>query len=382
MMDLNQQERLRYARHLQLPEVGVAGQQRLREARVLCVGAGGLGSPVAMYLAAAGVGHLGIVDFDAVELSNLQRQLLHGTSRLGQRKTASASTTLRDLNPEIEVIDHELRLDAGNAMALLAGYELVVDGTDNFPTRYLVNDACVLLRKPLVYGSIFRWEGQASLFAPHLGGPCYRCLFPEPPAAGTVPNCAEGGVLGVLPGVIGCIQATEALKLLLGQGRSLLGRFLLFDALAMEFRELRLRRDPSCPICGERPTIQRLEQSAGACAASSPPAMGADPREVSVHEMKRALDEPGLGITVVDVREPEEWEMARVPGVQSLPLSRLAERWTELDPSRPYYLHCKAGARSLRAVEFLEQRGFRQVKSVRGGLMDWAATIDPEMLLY
>ena len=373
-MELSNAEIQRYARHLLLPEVGMPGQLKLRRSSVLCVGAGGLGSPVAMYLTAAGVGRLGIVDHDVVELSNLQRQVLHGTADVGRPKTESARAAVQHLNPHVEVVTHATRLTAANALEIFAGYDVVVDGTDNFPTRYLVNDACVLLGKPNVYGSVFRWEGQASLFAPHLGGPCYRCLFPEPPPPGTAPSCAEAGVLGVLPGIIGCIQATEALKLVLGQGRSLLGRLLLVDALDMRFKELRLRRDPACPACGEHPSLTRLTDLEPVCAPSTgdrPP--GLCPDEVSVQDMQRALDLPELGITVIDVREPSEWAIASVAGTRRISLSRLAERLVELDPDRPYYLHCQAGVRSLRAVELLRARGFRDVRSVHGGLQAWMA---------
>lgn len=358
----------RYARQVLLPEVGPAGQRKLRAGRVLCVGAGGLGSPVALYLAAAGVGRLGIVDFDHVDLSNLQRQVLHGTPDVGRPKTQSAVETLRRLNPDVEVVPHTVRLTAENAQEILSGYDVVVDGTDNFPTRYLVNDACVMLGKPNVYGAIFRWEGQVSLFAPHREGPCYRCLFPEPPPTGTVPSCAEAGVLGVLPGVIGCLQATEVLKLLLGQGRSLLGRLVVFDALSLQFRELRLRRDRGCPVCGDHPTITELRTESLACGP-----LELSPDEVTVEDLKRALEEPELGITVVDVREPEEWAAGHLPGTRHLPLSALEERVAELDPGVVLYLHCQAGVRSLRAVEWLKAQGFRQVKSVRGGLTAWSS---------
>lgn len=380
-MELSHQEIRRYARHLSLPEVGLAGQKKLRAASVLCVGAGGLGSPVALYLAAAGVGRLGIVDFDAIELSNLQRQILHATTDVGQSKTTSAAASLRRLNPEVEVCQHATRLTRANALGIFRPYDLVVDGSDNFPTRYLTNDACVLLKKTNVYGSISRFEGQASVFAPHLGGPCYRCLFPEPPPPGTVPNCAEGGVLGVLPGVIGMLQATEALKLILGIGTSLLGRLLLYNALDLQFRELKLRRDPLCPICGEAPTLRELPDYEAFCGATPPsqtPMQNAD--EVTVQDMQRALDQPSLGIQVVDVREADEHAAARVAGTVLLPLSELGARCGELDPSRAYYLHCKAGARSLKAVAFLRQQGFHQVKSVRGGLLAWGAEIDPRVL--
>jgi adenylyltransferase/sulfurtransferase len=377
-MELSADELRRYARHLSLPEVGLEGQKRIRAASVLCVGAGGLGSPVAMYLAAAGVGRLGIVDFDAVDLSNLQRQILHGTKDIGRDKTESARETLQNLNPNVEVILHKTRLTSQDAPEIIVPYDVVVDGTDNFPTRYLVNDACVLLKKPNVYGSIFRFEGQASVLAPHLGGPCYRCLYPEPPPPGAVPSCAEGGVLGVLPGIIGVMQATEALKLVLGIGSSLLGRLLLFDALAMSFREIKLRRDPQCPICGEHPSITELIDYEQFCGAV--PTMNAD--EVSVQEMKRALEDPSLGIKVIDVREPDEYQIARVDGVPLIPLSQLAQRFGELDPEQSYYIHCKMGGRSLQAVQFLRQQGFKQVRSVRGGIKAWADEIDPRVAKY
>jgi sulfur-carrier protein adenylyltransferase/sulfurtransferase len=382
-MDLTPEQLRRYARHLILAEVGVEGQKKLRATRVLCVGAGGLGSPIAMYLAAAGIGRLGIVDFDAVEFSNLQRQLLHGTEDVGRSKTQSAKATIRRLNPEVEVVLHETRLTSANALEILAPYDMIVDGTDNFPTRYLTNDACVFLKKPNVYGAIFRFEGQASVFAPHLGGPCYRCLFPEPPAPGTVPSCAEGGVLGVLPGIIGCIQATEILKLALGQGRSLMGRLLLFNALEMTFRELKLQRDPQCPVCGERPTITRLidyEQFCGARRRPTDSTMSND--EVTVQDMKRALEDPASGIRVIDVREPQECQIAHVEGVDLIPLSTLPQRFAELDPTQPIYLHCKGGVRSLKAVQFLKEQGFKSVKSVKGGILAWASEIDPRVPTY
>ena len=347
-MELDGDEIRRYSRHLSLPEVGLQGQKKIRAASVLCIGAGGLGSPVALYLAAAGIGKLGIVDFDCVELSNLQRQILHGSPDAGRPKTQSAAEALRRLNPHVEVVLYNTRFTSENALEIMRPYDIVVDGTDNFPTRYLANDASVLLRKPNVYGSIFRFDGQASLFAPHLGGPCYRCLYPEPPTPGTVPSCAEGGVLGVLPGVIGVIQATETLKLILGKGHSLLNRLLLFDALEMQFRELKLRRDPRCPLCGDHPTIKRLIDYQAFC-GSLPPSMApvAHPDEVTVHELKRALDDPQLGIQVLDVREPEEHEIARINGTRLVPLSMLADRFAELAPDQPYYILCKAGGRSL-----------------------------------
>ncbi|SPE62420.1 putative adenylyltransferase/sulfurtransferase MoeZ (Includes: Sulfur carrier protein CysO adenylyltransferase; Sulfur carrier protein CysO sulfurtransferase) [Verrucomicrobia bacterium] len=379
-MELNDDEIRRYSRHLILPEVGLAGQKKMRSTSVLCIGAGGLGSPIAMYLAAAGVGKLGIVDFDLVDLSNLQRQLLHGTEDVGKPKTQSAKVALRRINPHVEVVLHPVRLTSENAFELIRPYDIVVDGTDNFPTRYLTNDACVLLSKPNVYGSIFRFEGQASVFAPHLGGPCYRCLYPEPPPPGLVPSCAEGGVLGVLPGIIGTIQATEILKLALGLGTSLLGRLLLFNALEMRFREVKLRRDPQCPVCGEHPTISKLIDYEQFCGMNASPVM--NPDEVTVQEMKRALDNPQLGIKVIDVREPDEYRIARVEGVPLLPLSALTQRFTELDPNQQYYLHCKAGGRSLQAVQFLRQHGFKHLKSVRGGILAWAQEIDPAVPKY
>jgi adenylyltransferase/sulfurtransferase len=381
-MELSKEEIRRYSRHLSLPEVGRDGQLKLKATSVLCIGAGGLGSPVSMYLAAAGIGRLGMVDFDTVDASNLQRQLLHTDADVGRPKTESARETLHGINPYCDVVLHQVRLTSENALDLIRPYDIVVDGTDNFPTRYLVNDACVLLKKPNVYGSISRFEGQASLFAPHLGGPCYRCLYPEPPPPGTVPGCAEGGVLGVLPGVIGCLQATEILKLALGKGTSLIGRLLLFDALDLKFRELKLRRDPQCPLCGEHPTIRELVDYEAFCGSVPEGEDPGHPDEVTVQAMKRALDNPALGIQVVDVREPDEYEIARVAGVTLLPLSQLRDRHTELDPGRQYYLHCKAGVRSLKAVYFLRQQGFKHVKSVRGGIAAWSDEIDDSVPRY
>ena len=382
-MELTSDEIRRYSRHLSLPEVGLEGQKKICAASVLCIGAGGLGSPIAMYLAAAGVGKLGIVDFDSVDLSNLQRQILHGTADIGRPKTQSARETIHHLNPGVQVVLHEARLTSENAMEIIRPYDLVVDGTDNFPTRYLTNDACVLLRKPNVYGSIFRFEGQASLFAPHLGGPCYRCLYPEPPPPGTVPSCAEGGVLGVLPGMIGVIQATEILKLVLGKGTSLLSRLLLFNALDMRFRELKLRRDPQCPLCGENPSITQLIDYQNFCGVPPPSAETTmHPDEVTVHELKKALDNPQLGIQVLDVREGDEYQIARINGARLVPLSVLAQRLAELDPAQPYYIHCKAGGRSMKALQFLREQGFKHLKSVKGGINAWADKIDPTVPKY
>ena len=382
-MQLNNDEIRRYSRHLILPEVGMAGQKKICAASVLCIGAGGLGSPIAMYLAAAGIGKIGLVDFDTVDFSNLQRQIIHGTSDVGRSKSESAQETINEINPNVQVVRHNVRLSSENALEIIAQYDIVVDGTDNFPTRYLTNDACVLLKKANVYGSIFRFDGQASVFAPHLGGPCYRCLYPEPPPPGMVPSCAEGGVLGVLPGIIGCIQATEILKLALGKGTSLVGRLLLFNALDMKFRELKLRRDPKCPICGENPTIKELIDYEQFCGIVAEPAVPAsNPDEVTVQEMKQALDQPQRQIKVIDVREPDEHQIAHIDGVPLVPLSTLRETFTELDPNQQYYIHCKSGVRSMKALHFLREQGFKYVKSVKGGIAAWAEEIDPRVPRY
>ncbi|HEX3856667.1 MAG TPA: molybdopterin-synthase adenylyltransferase MoeB [Verrucomicrobiae bacterium] len=381
-MELNNDEIRRYSRHLILPEVGLAGQKKIKAASVLCIGAGGLGSPIAMYLAAAGIGKIGIVDFDTVDFSNLQRQILHTDADVGRSKAESAKETIRGINPHCEVVIHNTRISSENALDLIRPYDIVVDGTDNFPTRYLTNDACVLLKKPNVYGSIFRFEGQASVFAPHLGGPCYRCLYPEPPPPGMVPSCAEGGVLGVLPGIIGCIQANEILKLALNKGTLLTGRLLLFNALDMKFRELKLRRDPACPVCGDHPTIKELIDYEVFCGIEPTPVDNGNPDEVSVQEMKKALDDPKLGIKVIDIREPFEYEIAKIEGVPLLPMSELQNRFTELDPNTQYYLHCKVGSRSLSALSFLREQGFKYVKSVKGGINAWSDEIDRNVPRY
>ncbi len=382
-MELSNDEIRRYSRQIILPEVGQSGQRKIRAASVLCIGAGGLGSPVALYLAAAGIGKLGIADFDVVDLSNLQRQILHRSDAVGRPKTESAEETLHALNPAVEVVAHKARLTSANVLEIIKPYDVVVDGTDNFPTRYLANDACVFLRKPNIYGSIFRFEGQASVFGPHLEGPCYRCLYPEPPAPGTVPSCAEGGVLGVLPGIIGSIQAAETLKLILGQGASLMNRLLLVNALEMTFRELKIRRDPQCVVCGQNPTIKQLvdyDQFCGGDAALLE--QSCDFGEVTVQEMRRALLNPELGIQVIDVREPEEYQMAHVPGTALLPLSTLRRRFAELDPNRRYYLHCKSGVRSMQALQFLRQHGFKHLQNVKGGILAWSSEIDPKVPKY
>ncbi len=382
-MELNNDEIRRYSRHLILPEVGLAGQKKIKATKVLCIGAGGLGSPIAMYLAAAGIGKIGIVDFDTVDFSNLQRQIIHGTSDVGRPKAESAKETIAGINPNVEVVIHNTRISSENALDLVGQYDIVVDGTDNFPTRYLTNDACVLLKKPNVYGSIFRFEGQASVFAPHLGGPCYRCLYPEPPPPGMVPSCAEGGVLGVLPGIVGCIQTTEILKLALGKGNSLIGRLVLFNALDMKFRELKLRRDPACPICGDNPTIKELIDYEMFCGILPEPLNPSqNPDEVTVHDLKKALDDPKLGIKVIDVREPDEQQIARIGGVPLLPLSLLPQRFTELDANTQIYIYCKSGMRSMKALVFLREQGFKHVKSVKGGIGAWSDEIDHSVPKY
>jgi adenylyltransferase/sulfurtransferase len=382
-MQLDNDEIRRYSRHLILPEVGLAGQKKICSTSVVCIGAGGLGSPIAIYLAAAGIGKIGVVDFDAVDVSNLQRQIMHGTPDVGRPKAESARDAIHRINPKVEVVLHQTRLTSENALDILAPYDIVVDGTDNFPTRYLTNDACVLLKKPNVYGSIFRFEGQASVFAPHLNGPCYRCLYPEPPPPGLVPSCAEGGVLGVLPGIIGTIQAAEILKLALGKGSPLIGRLLLFNALEMKFREVRLRRDPKCPLCGEQPTITQLVDYEMFCGVTPQPAETAsNPDEVTVREMKQALEDPSLGIKVIDVREADEYQIAHVEGVPLFPLSALPQQFTRLDPNQRIYIHCKSGARSLRALQFLREQGFKYLKSVKGGINAWSEEIDHGVLKY
>ncbi len=373
---LSPSELVRYARHLTLPEVGPAGQERLRSARVLLVGVGGLGSPAALYLAAAGIGTLGIIDGDAVELSNLQRQVLHGSAFLGRPKTESASTRIADLNPEVQVIAHRERLSSANALDTLGSYDLAIDGSDNFPTRYLVNDASVLLGTPYVYGSIFRFDGQVSLFAAP-GGPCYRCLFAEPPPPDLVPNCAEAGVLGVLPGIVGSLQALEAIKWILGVGDPLVGRLLLIDALRVSFRELAVTRDPECAVCGERPTVTRLMDYEAYCGLDTHPPAG---EEVTTGELAQALRGNGAPL-VVDVREPWEWEIARIEGSRLLPLRELPARLRELGGGREIITVCHKGQRSLAAQQLLQGAGFR-ARSLAGGIDAWAAEIEPGMARY
>jgi molybdopterin/thiamine biosynthesis adenylyltransferase/rhodanese-related sulfurtransferase len=373
---LSPSELVRYARHLTLPEVGIEGQERLARARVLLVGAGGLGSPAALYLAAAGVGTIGIVDSDAVELSNLQRQVLHGTSSLGRPKTDSATERIADLNPGVRVEAHPVRLTSENALAILGNYDLAIDGSDNFPTRYLVNDASVLLGKPYIYGSIFRFDGQVSVFAA-TDGPCYRCLFAEPPPPDLVPNCAEAGVLGVLPGLVGSLQALEAIKWILGVGERLVGRLLLVDALRIRFRELQVTRDPHCAACGSHPTVTRLMDYDAYCGLESHPPAG---DEVSATELAHALQAHPAPL-VVDVREPWEWEIARIEGSRLLPLGELAGKLTELQSSREIVTVCHKGKRSLQAQQLLQGAGFR-ARSLAGGIDAWASEIEPRMARY
>lgn len=372
---LTAEERSRYSRHLIMPEVTLEGQRRLKTSRVLCIGAGGLGSPAVLYLAAAGVGRLGLVDADRVELSNLQRQLLHGTTDVGRPKLESARDRIREINPNVEMHLHQGRFTSENAIEIAAPYDVVIDGSDNFPTRYLSSDVCVFARKPNIYGSVFRFDGQATVFAPHLGGPCYRCLFPEPPPAGTVPNCAEAGVLGVLPGVIGMLQAIEAIKLILGLGDSLLGRLLHFDALKMKFREFKLRRDPQCPVCGEEPTICEPIDYEQFCGSPEPVP------EIPVAELKRKL-EAGEALLLLDVREPYEYETARIDGAKLIPLGELPTRLSEISSDGDVVIHCHSGVRSAHAVRLLHQAGFQNVYNLTGGIDAWSEEIDPSVPRY
>src|SRR6266404_2082272 len=376
---LSKEEQLRYSRHMIMPEVGAEGQQRLNAARVLCIGAGGLGSPAALYLAAAGVGKLGLVDFDDVDLSNLQRQILHGTKDVGRKKLDSARDRLRDANPNIEIETHECKFTSKNAREIVSGYDVVVDGSDNFPTRYLSNDVCVFAKKPNVYGSVFRFDGQTTVFAPHLGGPCYRCLFPEPPPAGSVPNCAEAGVLGVLPGIIGTIQATEAIKLILGVGKSLVGRLLYFDALKMTLREFKVRRDPRCPVCGDSPTITEPIDYDQFCSGGA--GMDEPISTISVHDLKQKLASNG-SLVIVDVREPFEYEIAHIENSKLIPLAELAARLGELDRTKEIVAICHTGARSAHAVQMLQSAGFSRASNLKGGIGAWANEIDPTMQKY
>ena len=385
-MALSNDEVKRYSRHLIMPEVGVDGQEKLKSGSVLCIGAGGLGSPAALYLAAAGVGRIGIVDFDVVDYSNLQRQVIHSTPDVGRSKLASAKDRLLALNPHISVETYETALSSKNALDLFRPYDVILDGTDNFPTRYLTNDACVILGKPNAYGSIFRFEGQASVFATK-GGPCYRCLYPEPPPPGLVPSCAEGGVLGVLPGVIGTIQATEAIKLITGIGEPLVGRFLIYDALRMKFRELKLKKDPDCPVCGTNPTVTELidyEQFCGVAPAAPEVAVNtstSNETETDVNELKRKIDAKE-DFFLLDVREPNEFQIGRIPGSTLIPLGEVPQRVNEIPRDKEIVVHCKMGGRSAKAAAFLRQQGYKNVKNLKGGILDWSDKIDPSVPKY
>ena len=378
---LNKDEILRYSRHLIMPEVGMDGQLKLKQAKVLCIGAGGLGSPLALYLAAAGVGTIGIVDFDVVDFTNLQRQIIHDTNDVGRPKLTSARETIHDINPFVEVVGYETRLSSENALDIFKDFDVIADGTDNFPTRYLVNDACVLLGKPNVYGSIFRFEGQASVFYAK-EGPCDRCLYPEPPPPGLVPSCAEGGVLGVLPGIVGCIQALETIKLIIGAGDSLIGRLILFDALRMKFRELKLRKNPDCVICGPNPTVTQLidyEQFCGIRGEENAPATKLP--EVTAPELKKMMDEK-KPFVLIDVREPHEYQICSIPGSKLIPLGEVAGRMNELNSADEIVVHCKSGMRSAKAVDLLMQSGFRKIHNLRGGILAWSDQVDPSVPKY
>jgi adenylyltransferase/sulfurtransferase len=373
----------RYSRHLILPEVGMEGQRKLKAARVLCVGTGGLGSPLAFYLAAAGIGTLGLVDFDVVDASNLQRQIIHSTKDIGRKKLDSAAEKLTALNPALNVVKHETMLTSANALEILKDYDIVADGTDNFPTRYLVNDACVLLGKPNAYGSIFRFEGQASVFATK-EGPCYRCLYPEPPPPGLVPSCAEGGVLGILPGLVGVIQATEVIKLILGKGNPLIGRLLLVDALGMRFRELKLRKNPECPVCGDNPTVKELIDYEHFCGiipeSKEEKAVKNGIPQLSVKDLKRRIDE-GEDVFILDVREPYEYQIAQIGG-KLIPQNDVPQRLTEIPRDREIIVQCRSGARSQRIAEFLKQSGYPKVVNLAGGILAWSDEIDPKVKKY
>lgn len=382
MANLTREQILRYSRHLIMPEVGIQGQEKLLQAKILLVGAGGLGSPLGLYLAAAGVGTLGIVDFDAVDFTNLQRQIIHRTEDVGRLKVESAKERIQSINPEVTVKTYNTKLTRDNVLDIIKDYDVVIDGTDNFPTRYLVNDACVFQRKPNIYGSIFRFDGQATVFYP-LKGPCYRCLYPEPPPPGMVPSCAEGGVLGVLPGVIGQIQATEAIKLILGKGEPLIGRLLLYNALKMEFREVKLRRSPACPVCGDHPTIKEPIDYEAFCGLGrgEEAQAGRTEYDLSPQEAKDLL-ERDPNVVILDVREPHEFEIVHIEGARLIPLGQLHERVNELDTSDTIVVHCHHGPRSQQAIKILEHFGFKKLKHLHGGIDAWAQEVDPEMARY
>src|ERR1700678_1757056 len=383
-IEFSNDEIARYSRHLIMPEVTLDGQKRLKASSVLCIGAGGLGSPIALYLAAAGVGRMGLVDGDTVDFSNLQRQILHGTKDVGRKKLNSARDRIREVNPNVQIDLHDTLFTSENAEEIVRDYDIVIDGTDNFPTRYLSNDICVFLKKPNVYGSIFRFDGQCTVFAPHLGGPCYRCMFPEPPPPGMVPSCAEGGVLGVLPGIIGVIQAIEAIKLIMGIGESLIGRLVHFDALKLKFREFKLRKDPKCPVCSEHPTITELidyDQFCGIPQAKAAEEEEAHVPHITVKDLKAKLDK-GEKFKLIDVREPYEWDICRIPGATLIPLGQLPSRMSELDSADEIVLQCKSGARSARALKLLQEAGFAKLSNVEGGILAWAEQIDPSVPKY
>ena len=378
---LSKDEILRYSRHLIMPEVGMEGQLKLKAAKVALIGTGGLGAPLGMYLAAAGIGRIGLVDFDVVDFTNLQRQVIHGTKDVGKKKLDSAAETMLDINPYVEIDRHETALSSENALDILKDYDIVVDGTDNFPTRYLVNDACVILKKPNVYGSIFRFEGQATIFA-YPGGPCYRCLYPEPPPPGLVPSCAEGGVLGILPGTVGLIQATETVKLILGVGEPLVGRLVLYDALAMRFRELKLRRNPECPVCGDHPTIKELIDYQQFCGIPNQPHEPAPVEgDIDPVEVKAKIDR-GDRFLLIDVREPHEYQICNIPQAKLIPLGDLPKRIHELNSADEIVAHCKSGVRSGKAVDFLKQAGFKKVRNMKGGILAWSDKVDPSVPKY
>jgi adenylyltransferase/sulfurtransferase len=380
---LNNEEILRYSRHLIMPEVTMEGQKKLKAAKVLCIGTGALGSPISMYLAAAGVGTLGLVDFDVVDFTNLQRQIAHRTEMVGKPKLDSAEITLKGINPNVKIVKHETMITSENALDILKDYDIVVDGTDNFPTRYLVNDACVLLGKPNVYGSIFRFEGQMTVFYAK-DGPCYRCLYPEPPPPGLVPSCAEGGVFGVLPGVIGSLQAVEAIKLILGEGRPMIGRLLLFNAMAMTFRELRAPKNPDCPVCGTHPTVTKLIDYNEFCGIGRGNEEGEDldeSEEITVTELKAKMDR-GDEFTLIDVREPYEYAIASIPGSTLVPLAAVPESLHQFDTASDIVLHCKSGRRSAQALEIMKQAGFKRLKNLKGGILAWSDEVDPSVPKY
>jgi molybdopterin/thiamine biosynthesis adenylyltransferase/rhodanese-related sulfurtransferase len=377
---LDNREIRRYSRHLIIPDVAMDGQRRMKTAKVLCIGAGGLGSPVAMYLAAAGVGTIGLVDSDVVDETNLQRQIIHGTSDLGRPKLESARDSLKEINPNVNVVLHDTFVRSDNALDLFRDYDLIIDGSDNFPTRYLVNDACVLLGKPYVWGSIYRFDGQLSVFwAEH--GPCYRCLFPEPPPPGMVPSCAEGGVLGMLCGTIGSLQTTEAVKVITGIGDPMIGRMLVYDALEMKFRELKVRKDPECPVCGKNPTVTELIDYEAFCGVTQDVAEFASQLSLTSREVKKLMDD-GEAVTLVDVREPHEWEIVHFPGAKLIPMNEVVERVSEIPQSGTVVVYCKVGARSAQVLQWLHSVGLTHTKHLAGGIDAWAAQVDPSMPRY